>query len=76
MLKLKGYIANIQSLHKITYTGGTPYVNMVQLQHLGGCKAPFIAPHHMQEVVTPLVVERWVALKQTHPDKDLFTYIL
>ena len=49
---------------------------MAQLQQLEGCKAPFIVPPQVQEIVSPLVVERWTALLQTHPDKDLVTYIL
>ena len=49
---------------------------MAQLQQLEGCKAPFIAPLQVQEIVSPLVVGRWTALLQTHPDKDLVTYIL
>ena len=49
---------------------------MAQLQQLQGCKAPFIALPQVQEIVSPLVVGRWTALLQTHPDKDLVTYIL
>ena len=76
ILKFFPVIANIQSLHNITYTGGSPYVNMAQLQQLERCKAPFIAPPQVQETVSPLVVGRWTALLQTHPDKDFVTYIL
>ena len=49
---------------------------MTQLQQLEECKAPFIAPPQVQEIVSPLVVEKWTALLQIHPDKDVGTYIL
>ena len=49
---------------------------MVQLQQLDGCKAPFTALPKVQDIGSPLVVERWTVLLQTHSDKDLVTYIL
>lgn len=49
---------------------------MPQLQQLERCRAPFIAPHQVQEISSPLVVEKWAALLDTHPDKDFVTYIL
>ena len=49
---------------------------MSQFQQLDRCRAPFIAPPQVQEIVSPLVVERWVVLLDTHPDKDFVTYIL
>ena len=33
------------------------------------------APPKVQEIVSPLMAERWAALLDTHPDKDFFAYI-
>ena len=49
---------------------------MAQLQQLDMCRAPFIAPPQVQEIVPPLVVEGWKELLNTHPDRDFVTHIL
>ena len=49
---------------------------MTQLQQLDKCRAPFITPPQVQEIASPLVVEGWKELLDTHPDRDFFTYIL
>ena len=63
-----------QYLH--THTGGTPYVYMAQLQQPDMCSAPFITPPQVQEIVSPLVVEGWKELQDTHIDRNFVTYIL